>query len=194
MNSFLDLITSDSAGNFGSLLSGLAITIVVAAYYHQKSQKNARDFQERVTQTFYYGRKFKEYYEKFFFLHFYKYVQSIVIDRIPNEKFELTNHAGLKFTAGGATETVNQEATDFFLLMQELMYVLKQNRTVNFIDEEELGKIIKSYASQIKDFFSVLDIFIAQRRKQELQGWGHINENDFITLKSFFQNKYNFLK
>jgi len=194
MNDLLKLITSQEAGNLGDLFSGLTIAFIALAYWTQGRQRNVRDFQKKVTQTFYYGRKFKEYYEKFFFLHFFQYIQALLVDKIPEEKFELNDYKGVKLTGGAAVETVNQEVTDFFLFLQELMYVLRKNKYFNFIDEEELGKVIKSYASQMKDFFSVVDIFTAQRRSHSLQGWGHMNESDFITLKSYFQNKYDFLK
>ncbi len=193
MEDLIKLVTSQEAGNMGDLLSGLGIAVAAAAYLHQKNQKSVRDFQKKVTQTFYYGRKFQEYYEKFFFLHFYEYLQSILVKRIPLNDFKITK-GGIQYTGGGAEEMVREEATDFFMLLQELMYVLKKNKEHNFIDEEELGKIIKSYASQIKDFFSVIDIFIAQSRKQDLQGWGHVREDNFVSLKTFFQEKYPFLK
>lgn len=193
MEYFIKLITSQEAGNIGDLLSGLGIAVAAAAYLHQKNQKNVRDFQKKVTQTFFYGRKFQEYYEKFFFLHFYEYLQSILVNRIPLKDFKIRKDH-IEYSGDGAEEIVREEATDFFLLLQELMYVLKKNKEHNFIDEDELGKIIKSYASQIKDFFSVVDVFIAKSRKQDPQGWGYIREDNFVSLKTFFQSKYDFLK
>lgn len=192
MEDFVRLITSQEAGNLGDLLSGLGIAVAAAAYVHQKNQKNVRDFQKKVTQTFYYCRKFKEYYEKFTFHAFSQFLENFLSrKKVEDLKFWFD---GMELDGAAAVEITQQQAFDFFMFLQELRYVLEKNSKVNFIDEKELRNTIRSYSVQIKDFFSVVDIFIAQKRQANVEGWGSINENDFVTTKNYFQENFQSLK
>lgn len=193
MNEFFNLITSKEAGNFGDFLSGLAIAFIVLAYFLQRRQKGVADFTQKISNTFLYGRKIREFYENFGFYLFKRFLESFLNREEVNSLKVFVDGETVEGT--GVIVKTQQKAFEFFLLLQEIMYALKKNSLVNYIDEEELGRILRSYSIQIKEFFSVVDILVAENRKNGNQdGWGIIREEDFITLKNFFQTKYGFLK
>lgn len=192
MQNLRDFFLSDGAGNLGGFLSGVSIFVAMLTYFFQKKLKSIDETQKKASYTFYYSRKIQEYHEKFFFLRFHQYVESTLVYGIPLNEIIKNN---IKITGAACESVIRQDAADFFLLLREVKFLLQQNRDYNPIDVKEFGGILKSYTSQIKDFFSVVEIFIARERKQPVaDGFGAIREDDFISLKIFFQRKYDFLR
>lgn len=196
---FLGFFISSSAGYFGSFLSGITIFIIFLQYRKYKKNRETEDYGTKLSRTFEYINRLKEYYNEFYFYNITEYVDNITNRKSLEELRTINRKLNYSEVAGsGAEEFVKRDLMEVYTFLKEVSYVLKRNQQYDLVAKDLLDEYFKSFDIQIKNFFIAANLMLKVKEHKfgnsNVAGWGDIDSDSLQELQNVLSKEFSFLK